>query len=143
MSEPTVWGIAGLIMIIADVVLGTFFMLFLGGGALLTAVLVMAGVQEPVMQWLAFAGFSAFGVILFRKKLVAAFGPRKNERYVEHIGQKVRVVDAIQANGQGRVLYRGSEWPARTADGSALDADSAAEITATDGILLTVAPVAG
>ncbi len=40
MSEPTVWGIAGLIMIIADVVLGTFFMLFLGGGALLTAILV-------------------------------------------------------------------------------------------------------
>jgi membrane protein implicated in regulation of membrane protease activity len=83
------------------------------------------------------------GVILFRKKLLAAFGPRKNERYVEHIGQKVRVVDAIAAHGQGRVLYRGSEWPARTADGSALDADSAAEITATDGILLTVTPSAG
>jgi membrane protein implicated in regulation of membrane protease activity len=143
MSEPTIWGIAGLIMIIADVVLGTFFMLFLGGGALLTAVLVIAGVHDPVAQWLAFGGFSAMGVILFRKKLLTAFGPRKNERYVEHIGQKVRVVDAIPAHGQGRVLYRGSEWPARTADGSALDADSAAEITATDGILLTVAPIAG
>jgi hypothetical protein len=143
MNEATIWGIAGLVMIIADVVLNTFFMLFLGGGALLTAVLMLAGVQEPVVQWLAFAGFSALGLVLFRKKLIAAFGPRHNDRYVEHIGQKVRVVDAIPANGQGRVLYRGSEWPARTADGSALDADSAAEITATDGILLTVAPIAG
>lgn len=143
MNEATVWGVVGLVMVIADVVLGTFFMLFLGGGALLTAVLVMAGVQEPVTQWLAFAAFSALGVLLFRKKLVSAFGPKKNDRYIEHVGQKVRVVEAIQANGQGRVIYRGSEWPARTGDGSAMESGQTAEITATDGILLTVAPIAG
>jgi inner membrane protein len=138
MDEATMWGVAGLLLIIADVVLGTFFMLFLGGGALLTAVLVLSGITEPAVEWMSFALFSALGVLLFRKKLLSSFGPSRNNRYVEHVGQKVVVVQEIPAGGIGRVVYRGSEWPAKSVDGSTLAEHAGAIIQNTDGIMLLV-----
>lgn len=134
------WAVAGLLLIIADVVFGTFFMLFLGMGAILTALAVAIGLPNDLIaaQWLIFAVTSALGLILFRKKLVRSFGKESGSRYEEHVGQHVEVTTDIPHNGQGRVKYRGAEWPAITEDGSALSAGHKATITSTDGIILQV-----
>lgn len=139
MSVETTWAVAGLLLIIADVVFGTFYMLFIGAAALITALLVWLKVlPNESVQWLVFAVISIASVILFRKKLVTAFGKDGADKYVEHAGQKVNVLEAIPAHGIGKVTYKGSQWQAKTQDGTALEANSQAEIVTMDGIILIV-----
>lgn len=139
MDAAIFWGSAGLILIIADVVFGSFFMLFLGVGALVTGAAVWSGtLANPVYQWLCFALVSLSGVISLRKPLIHRFGSKSAKGYDEHTGQRVFVCEAIPAGGSGRVMYRGAEWPARTLDGSALGQNSHALIHALDGIMLIV-----
>lgn len=140
MNAATIWGVAGLALVIADLVFGSFFMLFLGAGALITAGLAWAGLidENVTWQWLVFSVTSVAGLLLFRKKLVKAFGKSSHEKYTEHKGQVVVVTESIPHNGAGRVKYRGAEWPAKTADGSALSEGHRAIIKNTDGILLEI-----
>jgi inner membrane protein len=139
MSNEIIWGAAGILLIIADVVFGTFFMLFLGISALITGALVWSGaLPNPTWQWLTFAVLSSLGVILFRKKLVKSFGPSNEDRYQEHTGQKVQVVEEIPSNGTGRVLYRGAEWPATSRNGETIEKGTTAIIVKNEGITLIV-----
>ncbi len=143
MTSESYWAIAGLLLIIADVIFGTFFMLFVGIGAIFTAGLMWSGLVQnyPAMQWIVFAATSAAGVLLFRNKLVNSFGGGSVSRYNEHKGQPVLVTETIPNNGMGRVKYKGAEWPARTANGEALHEGNKAEILKTDGIILEVIAV--
>lgn len=139
MTQEIIWGAVGLLLIIADVVFGTFFMLFLGAGALITAGLTWAGIlPDPTYQWLVFGGTSVLGVLLFRKKLLQAFGPGSNEKYNEHTGQQVEVTEDIPLKGTGKVKYRGTEWLARSHDGKVIPAGEKVMITGNDGIILEV-----
>jgi membrane protein implicated in regulation of membrane protease activity len=139
MDAAIIWGAAGLILIIADVVFGSFFMLFLGAGALTTAALIWGGfMSDTLYQWLCFAAASSAGVLFLRKPLLSRFGAQSAPRYDEHTGQRVLVCEAIPAGGTGRVVYRGAEWPARTHDGSSMPQDAHALIQSLDGIVLIV-----
>lgn len=139
MDAAIFWGAAGLILVIADVVFGSFFMLFLGAGALVAAALTWGGLlPESIHQWLCFAAASAAGVLFLRKPLLRRFGAQSTPRYDEHTGQRVLVCETIPAGGTGRVIYRGAEWPARTHDGSVLNQDAHALIQSLDGIVLVV-----
>ncbi|MBL7812323.1 MAG: NfeD family protein [Bacteroidetes bacterium] len=142
MSTELYWAAAGIGLIIADVIFGTFFVLFLGASALVTALLVWTGLlPDPALQWLVFAIVAAAGVLLFRKKLLKSFGPGHGSNFNEHLGQQVVVSSHIPANGQGRVSYRGTEWPASTMDGSALEEGAKGIVRHTDGILLKIEQV--
>lgn len=139
MNTETIWAVVGLLLIIADLIFGTFFILFVGAGALVTAILVWTGVLvDPTWQWIVFAVVSTLGLVLFRNKLVKAFGRGAKDTYDEHRGQRVVVAENIPANNTGRVSYRGAEWPAKTSDGSALEAGRSAVIKNYDGIILEV-----
>ncbi|MBS3914557.1 MAG: NfeD family protein [Bacteroidetes bacterium] len=139
MNHETYWAVAGLILVIADLVFGTFFILFVGLGALITALLTWTGLlPDLTWQWIVFAGTSTLGLLLFRKKLVAAFGKGAGVKYQEHIGHVVVVAVDIPENGEGRVNYRGAEWNAITTDKKALPAGSKAIIRNFDGIVLEV-----
>lgn len=142
MNIVTIWAVAGLLLIIADVIFGTFFMLFLGLGAIITAALCWTGLvdQNSTAQWLVFSAASTLGVALFRKKLVSAFGKDSANKYVEHAGNNVTVTVDIPNNDTGRVKYKGAEWPAKTVSGEALPAGSRAKIHSTDGIILNIIP---
>jgi membrane protein implicated in regulation of membrane protease activity len=139
MTPEIIWGSVGLALIIADLIFGTFFMLFLGGAALVTASLVWAGaIPNPTYQWLFFAALSAVSMLLFRKKLVEQFGSNKNDAYNEFEGQVVEVVDEIKPPNPGRVKFRGAEWIAQSHDDVVISAGDKAVIVNKDGIVLIV-----
>lgn len=143
MSTEIWWAVAGLAMVIADLIFGTFFILFIGAGALITALCIWIGIipaSDPTWQWVLFAVSSTLGLILFRKKLVNIFGRGAADKYDEHRGQKVSVTEDIPENGNGKVNYRGAQWIARSADGSAIAAGKTAVISQVDGIILEVHP---
>lgn len=139
MNIETVWALAGVILIIADLIFGSFFILFVGAAALVTSGLVLIGVlPNPTWQWVVFAVLSTLGLVLFRNKLVNAFGKGSKDIFDEHKGQKVHVIRTISHNSEGRVLYRGVEWYARTEDGSIINEGDYAIVQKTDGITLVV-----
>lgn len=141
MNTESWWAIAGLVMIIADIIFGSFFILFTGAGALLTALLIWIGVlPDPTWQWVVFAASSTLGLVLFRSKLVSSFGKGSKNSYDEHKGARVEVIESIPVHGLGRVKYRGAEWQARSADENIIEAGTTVIIQKADGIILEVMP---
>ncbi|MCC7299075.1 MAG: NfeD family protein [Bacteroidia bacterium] len=139
MNIETIWLIAGLIMVIADLLFGTFFILFVGAAALITGMLIWMGIlPDPTWQWVVFAVVSTLGLVLFRKKLVQIFGKGSGDLYQEHRGQKVQVIETIPVNGKGRVNYKGADWYAKSNDEQPIEAGDTAVVQQLDGIVLIV-----
>jgi len=139
MNDEIMWGATGLSLIIADVLFGTFFVLFLGFAALLVAVFAWTGLlTNPLYQWVLFAVFSSAGVILGRAKLQQWFGPGKEDKYNEHQGHFVEVVEAIEGNKQGKVKYRGTEWLAVSNTAESFSIGETAQIAKLDGIVIYI-----
>jgi membrane protein implicated in regulation of membrane protease activity len=142
-NTETIWAIAGGGMIIADLLFGTFFILFTGAAALITALLIWTGIlpQDPTWHWVSFAVLSTLGLLLFRKKLSSLFGKDGKETYDDHKGQIVVVKDTILAHSRGKVLYKGTEWYAKSENAVEIPAGTEVVITATEGITLIVKSV--
>ncbi len=139
MNAEIIWGAAGLLLILADVVFGTFFVMFLGAGALITAALLWMGIPiTNTMQWLIFAAISGLGVLLLRKKLMQWFGPSTEDRFQEHKSQPVLVTETVSPGKSGKVKYRGTEWQAATEENEELQAGEQAIITHLDGIVVYI-----
>ena len=133
------WGAGGLALIIADVLFGTFFVLFLGISALIIGALAWAGVlNDTLYQWLLFAAISILGVVLFRSRLLQWFGPGKDDKYNEHQGHNVEVIDSMEGSKQGKVKYRGTEWMAVSASGETFLPGETAVIDKLDGIVIYI-----
>ena len=139
MSADIIWGVAGLLLIIADVIFGTFFVMFLGAGALITATLLWTGVPlNNTAQWLTFSAVSTLGVLLLRPKLMHWFGPSSEERFEEHKGQTVVVVEDVLPGKTGKIRYRGAEWQGATNGDDTIQAGENAVITHLDGIVVYI-----
>jgi len=139
MSADIMWGAAGILLIIGDVVFGTFFVMFLGAGALITATLLWTGVSlNNAAQWLTFSAVSALGVLLLRPKLMQWFGPSSEERFEEHKGQTVVVVEDVLPGKTGKIKYRGAEWQSATTEADSISAGENAVITHLDGIVVYI-----
>ncbi len=117
MATYLLWAIAGFVLIIAELLTGTFYLLVLGIAALAAAGVAFAGgdvwVQVIVATGVAFAGI--YGVHHWWQN------HPKDARGTNDLdyGQAVVVDSWInQANGLARVKYRGSTWDAKI-DGTA------------------------
>lgn len=143
MNTETIWAIAGVVMIIADLLFGTFFILFTGAAALITALLIWTGIlpQDPTWHWVSFAIVSTLGLLLFRKKLSALFGKDGKETYDDHKGHIVVVKEPILAHSRGKVMYRGTEWYAQSENALEITTGTEVIIVATEGITLIVKPI--
>jgi membrane protein implicated in regulation of membrane protease activity len=104
-----IWAIVGIGLIIAEIVIPSFFLVFFGAGALVTAITTAAGFTTDLgTQLLVFCVSSILLLVLFRRKLRCHFG--KETLPPDYMGQRLKVTAAIPRGGEGKVLYRGSEW---------------------------------
>lgn len=115
----TLWMIAGVVLLIAEIVVPGFFLIWIGAAALLTgAVTLLFGIAEPV-QFLVFA-VAAIGAVYagrrwLRNNPIETADPLLNNRAARLVGQIVPVVQAI-ADGRGRVRVGDTEWVAQGPD---------------------------
>ncbi|PCI02410.1 MAG: hypothetical protein COB79_02300 [Zetaproteobacteria bacterium] len=128
-----IWLIIAFILLIIEMMSGTYFLLALAGGAAITAAFV--GWQEPSLttQLFVFAAASAVTYVLllsFRKKKDVA----NSDGTTHMIGQQVEVIETIEHNG--RVKYKGVLWQAKSDD--TISKGDMAEIIEVDGSTLTV-----
>ena len=136
MSGYIVWAVAGLVLVIAELLTGTFYLLVLGVAALAGALTAYLG-GGFWLQCLLSAAVALIGIYcvhLWRQKHTG----RPQDRGSLDIGQSV-VLDSWvnQAHGMAKVKYRGALWDAKApADAQVNDV---LYIQASEGAVLRVA----
>ncbi|OGQ57301.1 MAG: hypothetical protein A3J24_10410 [Deltaproteobacteria bacterium RIFCSPLOWO2_02_FULL_53_8] len=140
-SPALLWAIAGVILIVIELVSFSFVLVFLGAGCLITALVTWLGLTSGTnMQLVAFSISSLLLLIFFRKTALKMFAGH-GVNMADDIGQRIKVVKDIPPHGEGDVLYRGSVWNAISDSNETIPEGSTVEITATEGIRLKVKKV--
>ncbi len=135
MDIPLAWLIAGFVLIIIELVTGTFYLLVLGIAALLSAVIGYAG-GAFAWQAIGAAVIAVAGVVWVRRYHRSA---RRTSMQGLDVGQPT-VFDTwvSRADGQARVKHRDALWDAHVVGGASGEVGEILYITAIDGNTLTV-----
>ena len=143
MEAYLIWWVAGLVLVIAELISGTFYLLVLGVAAFGAGVAAWLGAGFPVQVIAAvvMAGTGVYAVHAYRARNAA---------------QQMRPVDAgqpanfeswvDQAAGLARVRYRGASWEARMEDRETPQPGTVLYVLAAEGNTLRVSarrPAAG
>ena len=112
MAAYLLWAIAGFVLIIAELMTATFYLLVLGLAALVSALVAYLGGDVWVQVMIA-AAMSLVGVYAVNRWRAAHPNDAKGSNDL-NIGQSVIIESWIdQASGMARVKYRGSTWDAK------------------------------
>lgn len=138
-----VWVIGGLVVALAELVIPGLIALFLGAGAVITGLLVLAGfLQDLGSQLLAWIFFSFVLFFLFRDRIMKYFPAleSKDARTEDQVmtGKIVEVIEDITPERPGRVHVHDTSWQAISRH--AVQAGSKVKITSREGLILTVEP---
>lgn len=143
MEHWHLWTIAGILLIIVEMLTFTFFAGSFAAAAFITAYVAS---REVGTTWelASFAIASAACVLAVRpffSGLVYKHSDNKPVLADAMIGQTATVVDEIEPNGgHGRVKIGGEEWRAQGNDARGIPAGTRVQITAVEGATLTVKP---
>ena len=119
MEMWVLWILVGLVLVIAELVTGTFYLLVLGAGAFAAAVAAWAGMGSVVQAFT--AGLVAIGGAVAVHHWHEAHR-KKDEGQANFLDRGQPVVLETWANeaaGLARVKYRGTTWDARLTSAAA------------------------
>lgn len=135
-----IWGALAAVLLSAEVVTGSGWLLWASAAAAVTAGLVaLLDVSAPTAL-LAFAILTMASTLMARRyfpRHAVGMGDDINDnvsRLVGHHG----VVVGVFANGAGRVFIDGKEWAAQLDDEQGMDAGASVLVTGVDGARLRV-----
>jgi membrane protein implicated in regulation of membrane protease activity len=135
------WGIGGLLLLIAEVVAPGFFLVFLGVAAIATGLFTLLFDLGIGPQLALFVIYTALAVLIGKRWYAEPDhhdqSIKLNDPGKRLIGKTVTVVTPVDDHG-GRVRVGDSEWSAR---GGPAAAGERVTITGVDGNCLTVEPV--
>ena len=136
MDHALIWAIVGLVLVIAELLTGSFYLLMLGVAAFGAALGAYFGLPFPAQVVVA-AGVSAagcYGVHLHRSRAdnkampsIDAGMPATFEQWIDPVGRLARV------------RYRGAPWEARVEEGAAPEPGGLVYVVNVDGNTLEVA----
>ena len=135
------WIVFGILLALLELTSpGGFFFLFFGVGAVLVGLLAWMNIlAEPWVQITFFSIFSVVASLVFRKPLLARFGPRTPDIPVDSmLGETAKVLDDIQAGAFGKVELRGSAWNAKNSGNELLLRGQRCKVERVDGLSLWV-----
>ena len=131
------WAIAGILLLIAEVIAPGFFLVFIGAAAIATGLFTVLFDLGLAPQIGLFVVYSTVFVMIFKRWYGEPDGPAAdgvNDPAARLIGRSVTVVEAVDDHG-GRVRVGDSEWSAR--GGPAAPGDRV-RVTSVDGNCLIV-----
>lgn len=114
MTEQTFWLVLAGVLVVAEILTGTFYLLIVAVGALLAALVAYLGYSLE-MQIGAGSVFAIIASLLLqssRKKLPPAASASSDKL---DIGNFIEVTQ-WDSNGMAKVLYRGANWQAQCKD---------------------------
>ena len=140
LSPELVWLLIGIVLIIVELLSGTFFFIFIGVGALITAACAMLGMHSIPVQIVVFCATSIVLILILRRTAKKLFFGHQ-DLPPDFIGQHIKVVKEIPARGEGYVMYRGSHWIAFSDSDQNIPEGNMVEVVDHLGIKLKVVPV--
>jgi inner membrane protein len=129
----------GIALVLAEFALPGLVAVFVGMGAMTVALLLQYGIIEgAAMQFIALC-VSSIVYIFSLRILVIRFYPSDRMKHnvdedVDVVGGLAKVVEALPADGVGRVEHGESTWQARAKDGSAIAVGVDVQIVGRDNI---------
>ncbi|HEX6529084.1 MAG TPA: NfeD family protein [Burkholderiales bacterium] len=136
MDHAIVWAVIGLVLVIVEVVTGTFYLLMLG----------VAAFGAALAAWLGL-GFSAQSIVAAVVSAVGCYGVHLYR--AKNSAQQMAPIDAgmpasfeswLDAGSRlARVRYRGASWDARVEGLEAIEPGATLYVLAADGNTLRVA----
>jgi len=142
-SQPyIVWFIIGLILLLLEFAIPGLVVLFFGLGAWITALVTLIADPGINLQLILFISSSVLSLLLLRKYFKKIFYGNvedSNEDAAEElIGKVVEVTQTISKNKNGKVLFKGAAWSAKSEE--EIKKGESAEIIGKDSITLLVKP---
>jgi len=134
MSVEWAWWIFAAVLVGAELLTGTFYLLAVGVAVALGGVAAFAGASLPVQFVVAGVLGVALTMIAHRLRLSRATPPPQPSL---DVGQSVRI-ETWNSDGTARVNYRGTQWNAELADEGASRAETM-YIVGTRGSTLVIA----
>jgi membrane protein implicated in regulation of membrane protease activity len=135
-----IWAIAGVLLLIAEVIAPGFFLFFVGVAALATGAFTLLFDLGLPAQLVLFAIYTALAVMIGKRWYAQPDAANQNlglnDPAKRMVGKTVVVVDPVDEHG-GRVRVGDGEWPARGGPASVGDRVT---VTGVDGNCLTVEP---
>jgi membrane protein implicated in regulation of membrane protease activity len=136
MDPALLWAVIGLVLVIVELLTGTFYLLMLGIAAFGAAGTAWLGYDFAVQVIVAavVAGVGCYAVHVYREKSKAEQMPPIDA------GMPASFESWTDAGARlARVRYRGASWDARVEGGEALEPGATVYVVAADGNTLKVA----
>lgn len=135
MDPVIIWIVAGFLLIIGEMLTGTFYLLFIALGCFAAA--GIAQLQMSLFVQSSMCGFiSVLGVFLLRKPLQKRM--LKTLEVQNDLGRTLTVDSAILSSKKGSVNYQGTIWNAENVGESSLQPGDQAVIVKVDGNILQI-----
>lgn len=135
MDQAVVWAVVGLVLVIVELLTGTFYLLVLGIAAFGAALAAWLGLQFSAQSIIAalIGAIGCYGVHLYRAK------NRAEQMAPIDAGMPASFESWLDAGARlARVRYRGASWDARVEGGDALEPGATVYVLAADGNTLRV-----
>ena len=140
MEPISLWVVIGVALLIAEILSVSFYSIFFGIGALITALFIYLGLADDLTAQLLIFGVASMGsLLIFRKKLLDVFDKNSKE-FKEIVDDFAKVSSPIPPHGEGKVFYRGADWIAYSNMDHSIEKNTRVRIRKIDGIKLMVDP---
>jgi membrane protein implicated in regulation of membrane protease activity len=146
MDWALIWIVAGLAMIVVELFVSGFVIIFFGIAALLTGLALWAGMSpDHGLPFLLFALLAVGLLVLLRARFKTWFvgTTLSADADDDFLGHEATIESGFESTdpGRGKVIYRGTAWDARSRSGP-IAKGTFVRITARHGSILEIQPIA-
>ena len=142
MSAWQLWSVIAVLLLIAEMFTGGFWLACVAVGAAAAALAALLPVAGVLTQTIVFAGGSLLGLVALRPALTRRFlhgGTRELRTGVDALlGKTGYVTERIEPGSRGRVKVEGEDWRGASLDDSVLDPGTRVMVIQVDGTTLIV-----
>lgn len=136
MASQNIWIIAGIVLMIAEMLTASVFLIFIALGCFAAALADIWLPNNMAVELGVCAAVSVLGAVFLREPLQRKL--LKDLNLKADVGKEIKVEDPIGAHQTARVTYQGTSWQATNLDDSELKQGDRARIVGIDGITLII-----
>ncbi len=134
MNIAAIWIIIGIVLLIAEMLTGTFVLIFFSLGAFLSALVASFAPDVISVQLLTGAVVAIAGALVLRKPLQQRL--LKTSPVIMDIGKEIVIDQRIAPHQQTRISYQGTTWQATNVGTETINVGDRAAIVGKENLTL-------
>lgn len=133
------WILVGLVLLGAELLIGTLYLLFPGVAALAIGVVAYFDASAAWVQWMLFTVLALGMMMIFRRPLVGRFALEGDPGDLDKlVGETAMLVTPLAPGEIGKAEMRGTSWNVRNTGPGALAEGQRVRVERVQGLLLWV-----